>query len=129
MVLVVIDFIVFGGMGVVADDSPPGSHPEMFALRGENFDISGVKVKSLLLQDMRVGLTGSFLGYRCAKRTSRVYIDKAGTGTENDYNGEDFICKFKRSHGEVFSHKFKKLYSSCFCNAFVFSFGVWVLRL
>ena len=72
MVLVVIDFIVFVGMGVVANYSPSGSHPEMIVLRGENFNVSGVKVKRLFLQDMRVGFTGSFLRDRCAESASGI---------------------------------------------------------
>ena len=104
MVLVVIDFIVFVGMGVVPNNSPSGSHPEMIALRGENFNVSGVKVKGLLFQDMRVGLTGSFFRYRRAESISGVHRDKASACTENEYNDEDFIYKFERSHGEVFLH-------------------------
>ena len=34
-------------MSVVADDSLSGSHPQMPALRGQYFNVSGVEIKGL----------------------------------------------------------------------------------
>jgi len=57
MVLVVIDIIIFAGMGIVMDDASSGSHPQVLALRGQHFNVSGIEVKGLRLQNMGKGFS------------------------------------------------------------------------
>ena len=57
MVLIIIDIIIFAGMGIVMDDAPSGSHPQIPALSGQHFNVSGIEVKSLSLQNMGKGVS------------------------------------------------------------------------
>ena len=93
MVLIVIDLIAFAGIGVITNDSQPGSHPEMPTLRGEHFNVFAVEVESLRFQYMRVGLTCGFIGHGCTESTGGLYRDKARTSDENEYNGFYFVYK------------------------------------
>ena len=57
MVLIIIDIIIFAGMGIVMDDAPSGSHPQIPALSGQHFNVSGIEVKGLRLQNMGKGFS------------------------------------------------------------------------
>ncbi len=93
MVLIVIDLIVFAGIGVITNDSQSSSHPEMPALRGEDFNVSAVEVESLCFQYMGVGLTCGFIRDYCTESTGGLCRDKTSTSDENEYNGFYFVCK------------------------------------